>query len=577
MVAVLPSVSDSAGSSLTLKAVTRLLAIGLDAADRSLVGQLIAAGRLPNLAALAAHGQEVAVHHPWPYRAELPWTTFLTGEEAARRHYWGTVRFDPATYGTVEGGALKAEPFYADLGHPVVAFDVPHSVLSGRVEGLQVTAWGAHSPQYPRASRPVGLLTEIDRGIGPHPAFDADSQPGWWSEPYQTSLTAALLEGIRRRTEAMALLLRRQPDWRLALTVFSEPHSAGHHLWHGVDVEHPLHHHAGAAGARARLVAVYEAVDEAVGELRALVERDPEPTAVAVFAVHGTRSNQGDLLAMYLVPELLHRVELGWNKLRSPRRSSLAPGGFVDLHRRQPAFDALAPLIVGDRDRNGATPPGLRDAALDRARVLGRRLRPRRDPRWYQLLADAPSEARYDDPAEVRFDARTLDYQGALAYRPYWSEQRCFVLPTFSDVHIRVNLRGRERAGKVAAGDYRRELDRIEALLARCRDRRSGRAVVADVARPKEVDPHDPEAPPADLVVLGALPTDAIDHPQAGRIGPVPFLRTGEHGGEGFLILTPAPGAPLPESMPVTALGRTLRDLALQERQANLQPSSALS
>src|SRR5690606_31571228 len=108
-----------------------------------------------------------------------------------------------------------ADPFYAIDDLPVVAFDLPHSVLSPRVSGTQVTAWGAHSPQYPRASQPPGLVEALDREVGTHPAFDTDSQPGWWSEPYLTALTAALLEGARRRAEAFARLLEREPGWRL--------------------------------------------------------------------------------------------------------------------------------------------------------------------------------------------------------------------------------------------------------------------------------------------------------------------------------------------------------------------------
>ncbi|MPY95227.1 MAG: nucleotide pyrophosphatase, partial [Acidimicrobiia bacterium] len=274
----------------------RLLAIGLDAADLGFVEQLAMRGRLPHLGKLFERGTKADVANPWPYRAELPWTAFLTGRDAAANGYWGTVRYDPATYAATEAGAFVADPFYALARGPVVAFDVPHAVLSPRVDGIQVTAWGAHSPQYPRASRPAGLVDELDRKVGAHPAFDADSQPGWWSEPYLTALTAALLEGARRRAEAMALLLAREPHWRLAITVFSEPHSAGHHLWHGVDPAHPLHGHPGARAAAARLAAVYRGVDEAVGRV---VAAAGEGAAVAVFAVHGSRANGGDLLALH--------------------------------------------------------------------------------------------------------------------------------------------------------------------------------------------------------------------------------------------------------------------------------------
>ena len=123
----------------------------------------------------------------------------------------------------------------------MLAFDVPHTVLSAEVEGIQVTAWGAHSPQYPRASLPAGLLTEIDRRFGAHPAFDADTQAGWYHEAYTDALTEALRLGARKRADAVIDLAATHPDWDLLVTVFGEPHSAGHQFWHGWDVSHPLH------------------------------------------------------------------------------------------------------------------------------------------------------------------------------------------------------------------------------------------------------------------------------------------------------------------------------------------------
>ena len=179
------------------------------------------------------------VRGPSAYRAELSWTAFLSGRPPEETGYWGTVGYDPATYATWEAGALAIEPFYARLGVPVVAVDVPHAVPWPGLPGAQVVAWGAHSPQHRPACEPPGLLGDLIERVGPHPAFDVDSEPGWHSGRFQEELCAALGRGARRRAELVAALLARVPDWRLAVTVFSEPHSAGHHLWHGVDPHTP--------------------------------------------------------------------------------------------------------------------------------------------------------------------------------------------------------------------------------------------------------------------------------------------------------------------------------------------------
>lgn len=549
-----------------------MLAVGLDAADLGLVRRLVARGHLPNLGAALAAGATTELRAPWPYRAELPWTRLLTGGDGATNGYWGTVRFDPATYSVTESGAHVADPFYALGGGPVIAFDVPHSVLSPRLDGIQVTAWGAHSPQYPRAARPAGMIDELDREVGAHPAFDVDSQPGWWSEPYLTALTAALLEGARRRGEAMASLFARLPSWRFAITVFSETHSAGHHLWHGVDPSHPLHHHPGARSAAARLEAVYRGVDEAVGRI---VAAAGEGTTLVLFSVHGMQPNGGDLLALHLAPELLHRDAFGWARLQHrgarARRARLEDGGFVEPAGRLEAFDLIAAGLAGHRGVDPAQPPDMVDRLADaarRSRRVARRVRRPARP-WYQVEA-CPSGEVDLVPGETpsAFADRPLDYLGTSLYERFWPLQRAFALPSFSDLHVRVNLRGREARGVVAADGLTAELDRVERLLAECSNARTGEPVVAELLRPAAgLAPGAQESarPPADLVVLASGPVDALWHPRLGRIGPLPYLRTGEHSAQGWAVLSGAPPeVGLPPALDVSELGGLLTAMAFQ-------------
>ena len=101
--------------------------------------------------------------------------------------------------------------------------------------GVQVTAWGGHDPGYPRASRPAGLLHEIEERFGPHPAFDNDYEIVWHRPQAIDALADALVVGTHRRADIARFLQERQPDWQLMVTVLSEPHSANEAFWHGVD------------------------------------------------------------------------------------------------------------------------------------------------------------------------------------------------------------------------------------------------------------------------------------------------------------------------------------------------------
>jgi hypothetical protein len=135
-----------------------------------------------------------------------------------------------------------------------------------------------------------------------------------------------------------------------------------------------------------------------------------------------------------------------------------------------------------------------------------------------------------------------LGHQPPMWYHPAWPTMKAFALPSFSEGYIRINLRGRERDGIVAPEDYDRVCDDIESLLRGVRDARTGTPIVVNIMRPRTNDLRDdPKLPDPDLLVLWApRPTDVVDTP-CGRIGPMPFQRTGSHVERGF-VLASGPG-----------------------------------
>ena len=135
-------------------------------------------------------------------------------------------------------------------------------------------------------------------------------------------------------------------------------------------------------------------------------------------------------------------------------------------------------------------------------------------------------------------------------YHPAWPRMRAFALPSFSEGYVRLNVRGREQHGIVAPEDYHRVCDEVEALLREVRDARTGTPMVAKIRRTREAAlDSDPHLPDADLIVLwAAQPTDVVDTP-LGRIGPLPFQRTGSHVERGFLLAS-GPGIPPAHAVP---------------------------
>jgi predicted AlkP superfamily phosphohydrolase/phosphomutase len=115
---------------------------------------------------------------------------------------------------------------------------------------------------------------------------------------------------------------------------------------------------------------------------------------------------------------------------------------------------------------------------------------------------------------------------------------RAFALPTFSEGYVRINLRGREAQGIVEPIDYERVCEDVTAMLTAVINARTGERIVKRVVRTRR-DPLDsnPKLPDPDLIVLWRnAPADVVESATLGRIGPLPFNRSGSHVHRGFLL-----------------------------------------
>jgi predicted AlkP superfamily phosphohydrolase/phosphomutase len=522
----------------------RVAAIGLDAAEWTYMEPLLADGTLPNLAAIQQRSLQCRLDNPVAHRWGILFQQFLYGHEATLTARWDPMGFDPTTYDTIQLNAslLSDETrFYeADANLRSIAFDVPALGLSDNPKAVQVIGWGASAPYYPRAAHPAGLLREIDRTFGPHPGCNNEYDVGWHEPDKMDLLVAGLCEGALRRSDIAHMLQQRFGDWEFFLTVMSEAHSGGEYLWHGTDPSHPVCSVVDGQAAGSHLRTIYSTIDEAVGRF---ADRLPADTVLVVFALDGCRTSPGDTVSLALLPELLHRLHFGkalitdadasdwraagcppvvpapgqtWRDCMDARwigadaPSSGRQGSRVDQIRRAWRLRRCLPRVVADR------------MARPYTGALGIEIRPethltRRD------IAD-----RRGLPTDYLFTGR---------YRPWWNQMRAFALPSYSDGLVRINLRGREASGLVDLADYDSVCTEVESAVMACRNPRTGRPAVSEVLRLRP-DPLDPEGAYADLAVLWAEPVDALDHPDVGLIGPMPFHRTATHTGNGFAFIS---------------------------------------
>jgi predicted AlkP superfamily phosphohydrolase/phosphomutase len=482
----------------------RVAVIGLDAAEWSLIEPLMASGELPHLARLRETAAFCRLRQPTPL-TEQPWASFLTGSPAPLT----PLRFDSDARQSFEVGAPRVQPFYARLpGLRAIVVDVPRMTLAYAVDGAQITGWGGHHLGYPRASRPHGVLSEIERDVGPHPAFRSSHEFRWFHRFGLECYTDRLVAGALRRVEVLHWLTARVPDWDLCLSVAPEAHSAGEILWHGIDEQHPLQRCTDGGAARRLLCRVYSALDTVVGRL---MRELPRGAVLVVCSLHGMQRNDLDKPSA-LLPELLARLFAGQRLLDGPD---------PEVWRR-----AGCPPVEPPRSFAGR----LRDHVRHQALVWVPRLV--EASRRFRRLAIEEQEPETDrDPEEIGEYHTPVDLHAACRYRLLWPRMKAFAVPTFTHGRVRINLRGRERDGVVEPEAYGAVCDEVEAAVRACRNPRTGRSVVDDIVRLGDEDPS------ADLLIVWKDCADALEHPGAGLIGPVPYGRTGSHSTRGFAFI----------------------------------------
>ena len=462
----------------------RVLAIYLDGYEQSLGQRLMSAGAMPEMSRLAASSARFLLDHGAAQRSGLAGEHVATGlsPDAARR--WTAVHFDPQSYEVWQEGT-RLRPFPADLDCRTVVFDPTYFDLNAAPNVRGIVSWGAHDPGVAQAARPSELLAEFNGRFGAYPASRWIYGFAWPSAEKARAMGADLARAVDVRADAAHWLLsERLPDWDLALVAVSEPHSVIEALWHGVDPTHPLHALPSAGPSGAGVRAVYQAVDRLVGKLTAAF-----PDALTlVFAMGGMGPNRSDVLSMMLLPELMHRNAFGSPFFRQPPGWSLSAGGI--------------PML----------PEGANN--------------------WEECVATlfppkAPARPRgHGHPERI-----ALDWMLATAYQPHWHAMPAFALPSYYDGRIRLNLVGREREGKVAAGEYRQALAAVERLIRDCVDPATGESVVDYVEYPGLRAPGELPPTQADLVVVWKGTARCLEHPSLGRIGPVAYRRTGGHTG----------------------------------------------
>ena len=387
--------------------------LGLDGADWSVLRPLLAAGRLPNLAAWLRDGAAAPLPSTTPPMSFPAWSSFATGLAPGHHGIFDFTQKQPGAYRIrfVNAADRAGEAFWmraTRAGRRVLCLGVPATFPPDRVDGLLVPGFDAPvstGSEAAAASDPA-LYTAIAARTGPWmiPDLDEAAHADGWHE----HAVATLLARVERKTafalEALRQLRDARRDPELMVLVFSESDTVAHHFWRDHDPASPRHD-ANAPGVRkGALSAVYERLDAAAGALRSAFSDD---AACFVVSDHG----QGG----------------------ASRR-------VVQLNRRLADCGLLRRRATGSIDTLARH---ARDLAL-------RMLPPRITQQVFRRMRG--SAARIESAA--RFGG--ID----------WARSAAFSEEVNTQPGVWINLAGREAAGSVARADYERvRRDVIDALL----------------------------------------------------------------------------------------------------------------
>jgi predicted AlkP superfamily phosphohydrolase/phosphomutase len=508
---------------------TPVIVIGLDAADPGLIEKWISQGYLKNLKKIREGGIYGRLNNtvnycgiPTEYSTTEPlWATFGTGCRPHKTGYWDTTKYYQENYGIVCDIVKSCydykefPPFYA-LGedYKVAVFDVPVTVLSDKVNGVQILGWGGHYPYTVSDSQPSNIFPEIISKYKKNPVLHNDNGM-WWEKDYIKSMQEALKTSIDGHKK-IAIDLLKQQNWDLFMMVFGEPHTVGHDMYNYSQPDHPLYPYLTNNGTTPDpVLETYQQIDRAIGEI---LKEAPEDAYVLCFSLHGMTANYTDLLSMAVLPELLYRHSFPGKVALAPGKVGTEPGPIVT----KPIRNSWPGEIWSQVYEPNPIKKFFR--TWTHKKFLRGKKHGLLSP--YSLL---------DEPKEQEID---MPWVPGTWYSSLWPEMKAFALPAFTNGHIRINLKGRDKDGIVEPSEYDALCDEITEILYRLKNGRTGEPLVKHVARTRKSPlENDPKLPDSDLVVVWNQPiTDVVDSPDLGRIGPLTHARAGGHTSQGFLM-----------------------------------------
>lgn len=424
----------------------KLLIFGIDGADFDVI-QSLGEAVLPNLHRWMDQGSYGYLESVKP-SATLPnWVSFLTGCNPGEH---GVFDFTRRKGYQIEFQASRTRERGSVFSHldahglRTTCYGFPGTWPPERLtNGVFISGWDSPVAFESDASyiHPPSLQEELLARFGPE-TFDHLNQFRADETSWLERLPAALCQKIARKVQVAKHLWNRTPSDVFAV-YFGETDTAAHYLWSLHDENSPRRPAQVSPRVAAGLSQIYQAIDQALGELVQCAEQDAAPYHVLVLSDHGSGGSSDKVLYLNRALEEAGLLRFSATSPLSTASASIKQTflGKLPLRLKQHLFEAQNGYFSGKLESH------VRFGGVDM--------------RHTQVFSDE------------------LNYFPALY----------------------LNQKGREPQGVVSADDRNRVIENVQTYLHGLRDPWSGQKVVANVFRREELyqGPHTFEAP--DLVL----------------------------------------------------------------------------
>jgi len=260
--------------------VPRVMLIGLDGAEPTLVHRWINEGKLPNLKSIAERGSLLPCASTTPFATFPAWTTCTTGVNPGKHGIIDFTRMKQGEYAIqfVNSTARRTPALWntlSEAGKRCCILGVPATYPPEPLNGIMIS--GFDSP----------VTTGIDASFV-YPQSEYPSLKQWTFADFQESnigdgwhdmALQKLLKGIENKERMACELLNREP-WDFFMMVYGESDTVSHHFWMFHDPDSPRF----KPGHETAIQQVYERLDQAVGKMMASAGDD---VVVGIVSDHG--------------------------------------------------------------------------------------------------------------------------------------------------------------------------------------------------------------------------------------------------------------------------------------------------